>query len=123
MVGYHQTSVRFAQQIIESNFQPSSTGMLGPGIYFAINYNATEGKAKNKGACFVALINLGRVEEISVRPIERNPPIQDGYDSKYYHHENGPENDEFVIRNAYQILRYVVVVDKQMAQLYWDGQV
>lgn len=116
VVGFHQTSIRNAAKIIEDDFIPSSSGMLGPGIYFATNFDATDNKANNFGAIFVAQINLGRVEELDKQ--SRSGPIKAGYQSKYYHHRDGPEKDEFIVRDSSQIIKYVMVADKNKINEY-----
>ena len=114
VVGFHQTSIENIKQIIKStSINRSSEDWMKEGIYFATNFEATENKANNKGATFVAKINLGKVEELNVRPSTRSAnQIAYGYETRYFHHDNGPKYDEFIIRNSTQILEYVIVVSK-----------
>lgn len=99
----------------------SGSGLLGSGIYFATNIEATDLKARQKGAILVAEIDLGKVDELNLRPLTATAnQIADGFNTKYLHHSRGPHYDEFIIRNADQIKQYVVVVSKDAVKLYRD---
>lgn len=120
-VGYHQTSIENIRNIIVSYMRESGSGLLGSGIYFATNLEATDSKARQKGAILVAEIDLGKVDELNLRPLTATAnQIADGFNTKYLHHPRGPHYDEFIIRNADQIKQYVVVVSKDAVKLYRD---
>ena len=119
VVGFHQTSIENVKKIIKSTIRPSSEGWIGSGIYFATNFAATDKKANKKGATLVAKIDLGKVDELYARP-SRSSANQISYEceTRYWHHDNGPKYDQFIIRNSTQIKEYVVVVSKSAAKLF-----
>lgn len=119
VVGFHQTSIESARNIIATYMKESSQGMLGKGIYFATNMEATNSKATDKGAILVAEICLKKVEVLYERPEQsRTNRILDGFDTRYFHDRRDPIHDEFIIRKSDQIKQYVVVVNKKEAREY-----
>lgn len=112
LIGFHQTTIEAAKSILTSNFLPSKNGMLGPGIYFANNYDVTEHKRNQStegGAIFCAKIDLGRVLEI--RDKMDNRDVHKLYNSKYLHHQGGEKFDEYVVYSADQIIEYTIIVE------------
>jgi hypothetical protein len=65
VIGFHQTSHAAAAAIAQTNFKPSKTGWIGPGIYFATSLDHTEFKANQFGAYICALVNLGKTKRIT----------------------------------------------------------
>lgn len=115
IIGFHQTTIESAKSILESYFLPGEKGMLGPGIYFALNKDATENKSEHKGgAYFCAKISLGKV--LSSNKKIKIPP--DEYNSIYYCHPDGQHKDEYAITNAKQIKKYVLVISKKKLEEY-----
>lgn len=114
VIGFHQTTIESAKNILEKYFLPGKSGMLGPGIYFAINKDATEFKSLHKGgAYFCASISLGKVQ------ITKDlTTIQPEYNSLYLNHRDGHKKDEFIITNAKQIREYVIVISKEKLEDY-----
>lgn len=60
VTGYHQTTIESARSILATCFRPSKRGMLGPGIYFANNYIATERKKYNWRSYFLCADRFGK---------------------------------------------------------------
>jgi hypothetical protein len=111
VIGYHQTSILNAQKIVRDAMRSSSEGWLGRGIYFANNIHVTSTKANNSGAIICARIKVSNVENLNAPPLYRSSDIiSTGYDCKYLHHPNGEAKDEFIVRDASQIIEYVIVV-------------
>ncbi|CAF1111896.1 unnamed protein product, partial [Brachionus calyciflorus] len=113
-VGFHQTTIEAAKCILATQFLPSKDGMLGPGIYFANNYDITENKRNQStegGAIFCAKIDLGKVLEISDKLDSRD--VHKSYNTKYLHHQGGEKFDEYVIYSADQIIEYTIIVEMQ----------
>lgn len=112
VVGFHQTTIEAAKSILASNFLPSKTGMLGPGIYFANNYDITEHKRNQStegGAIFCAKIDMGKVLEIRDKMDDRD--VHKQYNSKYLHHQGGEKFDEYVVYSPDQIIEYTIIVE------------
>jgi hypothetical protein len=62
-IGFHTTTTEAAVSIAHSDFQPSKTGWLGAGAYFARSVNGTINKARGgKGVWFIAEIRMGKVQ-------------------------------------------------------------
>ncbi|RNA22703.1 hypothetical protein BpHYR1_036831 [Brachionus plicatilis] len=105
VVGFHQTTIEAAKSILTSNFLTSKDGMLGPGIYFANNYDITEHKRNQStegGAIFCAKIDMGKVLE-----------IRDKMDNRDVHklYNSGEKFDEYVIYSNDQIIEYTIIVE------------
>ena len=118
-IGFHQTTIDAAKSILTTSFKASESGMIGPGIYFANNYDITEHKRNQStegGAIFCARIDLGKVYEISSKDDQRN--LSKSYNSKYLHHIGGEKYDEFVVYSHEQILDYVIIVENEAIQNY-----
>jgi hypothetical protein len=64
---YHETSALAAQSILQNNFNValSSVGMCGRGVYFATHPRSCHQKTRNKGVIVRAIVNLGRILEVS----------------------------------------------------------
>ncbi len=118
-IGFHQTTIAAAKSILTTSFKPSSSGMIGPGIYFANNYDITEHKRNQGtegGAIFCARIDLGKVFEITSKDEARD--LSRFYNSKYLHHLGGEKFDEFVVYSHEQILDYVIIVENEAINNY-----
>jgi hypothetical protein len=121
VIAYHQTTIQAAKSILTTAFKPSKSGMLGPGIYFANNYEITDHKRNQStegGAIFCAKIDLGRVHEM----YNKNDTLDYSryFNSKYLHHGGGDLYDEFVIYNDNQIIEYTIVVEMDAINSYRD---
>lgn len=119
MIGFHQTTIEAAKSILLTGFRSSKSGMLGPGIYFANNYDVTEHKRNQStegGAIFCAKIDMGKVYEMN----DKNNEINYGryFNSKYLHHAGGVVYDEFVVYNDSQILEYTLIVEMNAINNY-----
>jgi hypothetical protein len=115
MIGFHQTTIQAARSILTTSFKPSSSGMIGPGIYFANNYDITDHKRNQNtegGAIFCAMIDMGKVLEIHSK-YTSNDDVSKYFNSKYLHHQSGDKLDEFVIYNEKQIIEYTIIVEKK----------
>ncbi|CAF2060759.1 unnamed protein product [Rotaria magnacalcarata] len=107
VIGFHQTSHAAAYSIAQSELRPSSTGWIGPGIYFATSLNHTEFKANQFGAYICAKVDLGKTKRIT------NPKdwsSGDQCDTVYYEHPHGA--DEFCVHNQNQIRSWIIVIDQ-----------
>ena len=107
VVGFHQTSHRAAYSIAQEGFRESATGMLGPGVYFAIALDHTEFKANHFGTYICTQVYLGKTKHTNARWDSHS---EGGYDTIYYEHPNGA--DEFCVRSKQQIRSWVIVVDQ-----------
>ena len=119
-IGFHQTTIEAAKSILTTSFRASPAGMIGPGIYFANNYDITEHKRNQStegGAIFCARIDMGRVCEIHDKNDNR-ADMSAKYDSKYLHHTGGDKYDEFVVYDPSQILEYTIVVESDAIENY-----
>ena len=118
-IGFHQTTIAAAKSILTTTFRPSETGMIGPGIYFANNYDITEHKRNQStegGAIFCARIDMGKVYEIVSKDDQRD--LSKFYNTKYLHHMGGEKFDEFVVYSHEQILDYVIIVENKAIENY-----
>lgn len=118
-IGFHQTTIAAAKSILTTNFRPSENGMIGPGIYFANNYDITDHKKRGcgeGGAIFCAKIDMGRVFEIVSKDDQRD--LSKSYNSKYLHHMGGEKFDEFVVYSHEQIIDYVIIVENMAIENY-----
>ena len=85
IVGYHQTNPESAQQILQKGFQCGSCGIAGGGIYFAMNPNDTNFKARSKGVILKAHVDVGACKILNCF----NPGLngeklkQEGFDSVF----------------------------------------
>jgi hypothetical protein len=119
-IGFHRTSAEAAAKIAHSDILPSRTPpqMLGYGIYFARSIKYTEGKARHGltgGGIICANIRMGRVLEVDKTQIAAvcNTDIwHANYDTVYYT-EDDEKRDEFCIKSADQILKWVMVIEEQ----------
>jgi len=112
--GFHQTTIEAARSILTTSFRLSDDGMLGPGIYFANNYDITDHKARqgnNGGAIFCAKIDMGKVCMIENK--NDNVDQRKQYNSKYLVHGGGDKFDEFVVYDENQIIEYTIVVEQE----------
>ncbi|CAF1251746.1 unnamed protein product [Adineta ricciae] len=117
-IGFHQTDPASAVLIAHSDFRISTgsrSTMLGHGIYFARSREGTEKKANRRGAFICAEINMGRV--FYIRSHKRS--VYSGkktwwstHDTAYYCHRD-PKFDEFCVKSPNQILRWIIVIEKQ----------
>lgn len=115
ITGFHQTTIQAARSILTTSFKPSTSGMIGPGIYFANNYDITDHKRNQStegGAIFCAKIDMGKVLEIHDK-YNSNDDVSKYFDSKYLHHGAGDKLDEFVIYNEKQIIEYTIIVENK----------
>ncbi|CAF2775284.1 unnamed protein product [Rotaria sp. Silwood2] len=112
-IGFHQTSPANSSSIAHSDFRPSSEGKLAPGIYFARSKAGTEYKANQHGAYIAAEVHMGRVKEVTDENLNdfKNPNSSPS-DAVYLNHEN-EDKDEFCVKDASQIKKWVIVVDQQ----------
>lgn len=88
--------------------------MLGPGIYFATNYGATDFKRNQStegGAIFCAVLDMARVCEIYDKNDDHN--YSKHFNSKYLRHGAGVEYDEFVVYSESQVLEYTIIVEQR----------
>lgn len=118
-IGFHQTTIDAARSILTTGFKPSKTGMLGPGIYFANNYDATDHKRNQStegGAIFCAVLDLGRVLEIQDKTYSGN--YSKYFNSKYLHHGGGEVYDEFVVYRESQVIEYTIIVEQEAINSY-----
>lgn len=114
VVGFHQTTIPAARSILTSSFKLSESGMLGPGIYFANNYDITDHKRNQStegGAIFCCKIDMGKVFEFENK--NNDIDMRKQYNSKYLVHGAGELYDEFVIYNENQIINYTIVVEQR----------
>lgn len=115
VVGFHQTTIAAARSILTTSFKLSTSGMLGPGIYFANNYEVTERKRNQStegGAIFVAKIDMGKVCVVNSKD-DNAHDVSKYYNSKYLVHGAGDTYDEYVIYNENQIIEYTIVVEQE----------
>lgn len=113
-VGFHQTTIEVARMILTTSFKLSEDGMIGPGIYFANNYDITEHKRNQStegGAIFCAKIDMGKVCVIDNKIDDTD--LSKKFNSKYLAHGGGEKYDEFVIYNENQIIEYTIVVEQE----------
>ncbi len=118
-IGFHQTTIEAAKSILTTSFKPSKQGMIGPGIYFANNYDITEHKRNQStegGAIFCARIDMGKIYEIVSKDDQRD--LSKSFNCKYLHHMGGEKFDEFVVYSHEQILDYVIVVENKAIENY-----
>ncbi|CAF2883081.1 unnamed protein product [Rotaria sp. Silwood2] len=88
--------------------------MLGFGVYFARSIAHTENKARHAGALICAEIRMSRVKEVTrneIHTVQNSNTWWKDYDTVYFNHQND-DRDEFCIKDPAQILRWVIVVDK-----------
>ncbi|CAF1358700.1 unnamed protein product [Adineta steineri] len=116
-IGFHRTSAHAAAAIAHSDFRRSvkPPQMLGFGIYFARSIKNTDGKARFKGAIIAAEIRMGNVKEVSFNELNTVQNTNEWYpefDTVYYNHAND-ERDEFCIYDETQILKWIIVVDRE----------
>ncbi|CAF3950223.1 unnamed protein product [Rotaria sp. Silwood1] len=138
-IGFHRTKPEFALSISQTGFRPSMTPpqMLGFGVYFARSFADTEGKARQAGkeilllwnnfdlfyylgAYICAEINMGKVRVVSYSELDevRNTKSWwDTYDTIYYAHDH-ENRDEFCIKDAAQILKWVIIMDDDRLHRY-----
>ena len=112
--GFHQTTIAAARSILTTSFRLSDDGMLGPGIYFANNYDITDHKRNQStegGAIFCAKIDMGKICLIENK--SDNLDRRKQYNSKYLVHGGGDKYDEFVIYDESQIIEYTIVVEQE----------
>ncbi|CAF1256198.1 unnamed protein product [Adineta ricciae] len=107
VVGFHQTSHKFASLIAQDNLRASSDGWIGPGIYFATSLNHTEFKANQFGAYICAKVNLGKTKRITDPKEWRS---KEKYDTIYYAHPLGA--DEFCVHTPAQIHSWIIVINQ-----------
>ncbi|CAF1364013.1 unnamed protein product [Rotaria sp. Silwood1] len=107
VVGFHQTSHAAAYSIAKTRLQPSKSGWIGPGIYFATSLNHTEFKANQFGAYICAKVDLGKTKRIT-KPSEWSSAK--GCDTVYFEHPNNA--DEFCVQNPQQIRSWIIVIDQ-----------
>ncbi|UJR24471.1 hypothetical protein I4U23_005846 [Adineta vaga] len=107
VIGFHQTSHKFASMIAKNNFEPSPKGWIGPGVYFATSLNHTEFKANQFGAYICARVDLGKTKRITDPTLWKTV---EGYDTIYYEHPFGA--DEFCVKSKRQILSWIIVVNQ-----------
>jgi predicted outer membrane repeat protein len=118
-IGFHQTTIEASRSILATGFKPSKSGMLGPGIYFATNYDATEFKRNQStegGAIFCAVLDMGRVREV----VDKNDSLNYSktYNSKYLRHGAGDAYDEFVVYSESQVVEYTIIVEQAAIDSY-----
>ena len=116
-VGFHRTKAEYAVKIAHSDFRISETPpqMLGHGVYFARSVSGTEGKARQNGAIICAEVQMGRVKEVTrddVRTVSNNKRWWADFDTVYLVHPDDGR-DEFCVKDPSQILRWVMIVDKE----------
>lgn len=118
-IGFHQTTIEASRSILTNGFRPSKSGMLGPGIYFATNYAATDFKRNQStegGAIFCAVIDMARVCEIYEKSDDQN--YSQHFNSKYLRHGAGDLYDEFVVYSESQIVEYTIIVEQKAIDSY-----
>ena len=69
---YHGTSLSSIKGISSKGLQPSTSGRLGPGIYFADSFDVAKGISLHRdpgegGAVFECNVNLGRIKNLGKR--------------------------------------------------------
>jgi hypothetical protein len=116
-IGFHRTSVEAAVGIAHSDFRISNKPpqMLGFGIYFARSQASTLGKARYAGAVICAEIRMGKVLQVTkdeLHTVKNTDAWWEEYDTVYYSHKDNIR-DEFCIKSADQILRWIIVVDAE----------
>lgn len=119
-IGFHQTTIEASRSILTSGFRPSESGMLGPGIYFATNYSATDFKRNQStegGAIFCAVLDMGRVCEIYENKQDAHD-YSKKYNSKYLRHGAGDAYDEFVVYSESQVVEYTIVVERRAIESF-----
>lgn len=104
MTLYHQTNEQNARSILASqSFRCSSSGMAGPGVYFATSKSDTDHKANNKGVVLQCRVRLGRVRRVTQSgdsSISFSSLLSSGYDSVEIPRSGGTE---YVVYNSDQV--------------------
>ncbi|CAF1118625.1 unnamed protein product [Adineta steineri] len=125
-IGFHTTDPMAAISIAHSQFQPGRPGWIGQGIYFARSVAGTIGKAKSEGGAFIiAEIRMGRVYEVERQVITKGHARFDAQIYEYAHRgkwkddydtcymlQNPESTDEFAIKDASQIVKWVTVIEQ-----------
>lgn len=119
-IGFHRTRADAAISIAHSDMRISDIPpqMLGYGIYFARSIARTEGKAREAGAYICAEIRMGKVLMLSrseLWQVSNSNAWWTDYDTVYFKHEQ-EEKDEFCVKSAEQVLRWVIYVEPPMDQ-------
>ncbi|CAF1213283.1 unnamed protein product [Adineta steineri] len=123
-IGFHRTSAHAAAAIAHSDFRRSvkPPQMLGFGIYFARSIKNTDGKARFKGAIIAAEIRMGNVKEVTrneLNTVRNTDEWHPEFDTVYFNHEDD-QRDEFCIYDETQILKWIIVVDREHDDKFSD---
>lgn len=105
---YHGTSPAAAQSILQSNFNPSTSGNLGAGVYMSRDMTIVNMFAKGgaKGNILVATVDLKR--KYNARGFDSTGASWAGYDSCYLDQSFSPRNlEEWCIRNPQQQISHI----------------
>lgn len=98
---YHGTRLPIIKGISSEGLQPSTTGHLGPGIYFAESFNVAKAISRHRGAgkggaVFEYNVNLGRIKYLGKKD-KRDTWQYEEYDSAEATHPSWPglKTEEF----------------------------
>lgn len=84
---FHQTDLTSAEQIIlTQTMRPGTSGLFGPGIYFANTIEATDHKCRRTGVYLIADVDLGKIikitkKQVTSHQIDPSKIPSQGYDS------------------------------------------
>jgi hypothetical protein len=111
MIGFHRTSPKSAIGISKTGFvvNPTKSGMLGSGAYFATCIDHTQFKAEHFGTYICALVDPGADLYVTSNRKDAKALANHGTAVYFQHPQN---KDEFCVRTGEQIREWIIVVDQ-----------